>query len=89
MFPEIDAEDYCNNPDRSEPVETPKYLYCPYYLGDNGKWIMSFPSFFKKNALQTAKIYAASRPVKLLTFKLDKITKIKPPKQRKIRRIKK
>ncbi len=91
-FPELDSQDYITNHDRSKPIEMPKEVYVVYYLGLQGDWIWSLPSFYLENAHKHAS--ALDRPTKILTYKLTDEVEVtsqdridwKPKRARRVRK---
>lgn len=84
-FPDIDPQDFVTNSDKSvsPSIEPPKEVYVVYYLGRNGKWLFSLPTFYYENAEKTAA--ALMRQNEILTYHLSQRNKISPERIEELR----
>ena len=84
-FPIIDTQDFVTNKDRSisPSIEPPTKVYVVYYLGCNGNWLFSLPTFYYENAEKQAAIL--DRPNIILTYNLSQQNKISPERKNELR----
>lgn len=84
-FPNIDTQDFITNKSRtvSPTIEPPTEVYVVYYLGNNGNWLFSLPTFYYENAEKQAA--SLDRPNIILTYNLSQKNIIAPERIKELR----